>query len=429
MEVCKELEALSKEFNKRGYKLYIVGGYTRDNLLQIKNDDIDICSNMPVDKVIDVCKELKYSTKNINKSLGTILIKIKNIQLEYTQFRIESYKSHGEHTPNKIEFTDDLTLDCLRRDLTINSIYYDIKERQFIDPVNGMSDLKKQIIKTSQAPSITLSDDGLRILRTIRFASTYNFRIEKKTLKALKIYSPLLNKISKERILKELGQIVVADYKFNKQNQNFMKLCNNLNLRKYIFNSTLSKSPKFTKKEIVSFYNLGKDARLIGFYILVLKKYFIGYQDGKQLSFTVNNLLGINGIRESNNNAMLTEKLYRVYQNLEYEIDTLNASINYLTFSNSEREIIENFLSKNAKEILSLTIQIIKKHNLPTSVHQLDVSAQDLIDEGIDRVYISKILSTLFNQVLQMSVKNKKEDLIRLAKDIHNTFKEIKEQL
>jgi tRNA nucleotidyltransferase/poly(A) polymerase len=333
----------------------------------------------------------------------------------------------GTHTPDTVEFVNELKLDSNRRDFTINTIYYNILTEQIVNPHGGIKDLENKILKTTLSPNKTLSDDGLRVLRAVRFVSTYNLKIEKKTLKALKTFTPLLNKISKERILKELQHITIADYKYNIQNTNFLKLCNKLNLLRYIFNSTISKSKSFTKKDMLSYYNLSQNARLIGFYILVLKNYFITYLNGNQLGYSINQLLGVDGLKESNNNILLTEKIYRVYENLTFEKDTLNASINYLTFSDTEREIINNFLSKKAKCILFDNISFIKNKNIPLSIHELKVSAKDLIDSGIEKIYVSKILSTLYNQVLNMTVANVYEDLISTAKEIHNTFKKIKE--
>ena len=169
------------------------------------------------------------------------------------------------------------------------------------------------------------------------------------------------------------------------------------------------------------------DARLIGFYILVLKKYLIHYTQDNQLSYTINTILGHNGIKESNHNIFSTEKIYKIMQNLMYNVDSTNASVNYLTLSDTERNIIDNFLDKKSKTVLSDKIQFIKDNNLPTSIHGLDICAEDLIKEGIERKYISKILSTLFNQVLNISVPNKKQDLISLAKEINETFNKLKE--
>ena len=136
-------------------------------------------------------------------------------------------------------------------------------------------------------------------------------------------------------------------------------------------------------------------------------------------------LLGINGIKESNDNIKVTEKIYRILQNLNYNRDTLNASINYLTLSSAEREVIDNLCGKKGKVRLSDNISKIKDNNLPLNIHQLDISAQDLIEIGIEQKYISKILSTLYNQVLNMSVPNIKDDLKNIAKEINETFTKI----
>jgi hypothetical protein len=100
----------------------------------------------------------------------------------------------------------------------------------------------------------------------------------------------------------------------------------------------------------------------------------------------------------------------------------LNASINYLTLSDSERQIIDVFLDKKSKASLSDKISYVKNNNLPTSIHQLDITAQDLIDAGIKRMYISKILSTLYNQVLNMCVENTNSALKELPLQIHEKF-------
>ena len=140
-------------------------------------------------------------------------------------------------------------------------------------------------------------------------------------------------------------------------------------------------------------------------------------------------MLGPNGIKESNDNIKTTEKLYRIIQNLNFNNDILNATINYLTLSNTEREIVDHFIHKKAKEQLSANISIIKDNNLPLGVHQLPITAEELIELGIERKYISKILSTLYNQVLSMKVKNTNEDLKKLAKEINDTFISINNQL
>ena len=136
-------------------------------------------------------------------------------------------------------------------------------------------------------------------------------------------------------------------------------------------------------------------------------------------------LLGSDGIKESNSTIKLTEKIYTIFQNLQHNKDTLNASINYLTLSDSEREIIDCYLDKNAKCILSDNISFVKNKNLPLNIRELDITPQDLIAEDIEEKFIGKILSTLYNQVIEMKVLNNKDDLIKLAKEIDNNFKQL----
>jgi len=422
MEIREELKELANLIKKSGHTLYIVGGFVRDSILGLKTDDIDISSSMPHKQVEKVCKDNRFTAKTINKNLGTLQIIKNGLKLEYTQFRKESYSTPACHTPDHIEFVDDIQTDHKRRDLTINALYYDILSDKVIDLGYGMSDIKQGIIRTVNIPSVTLRDDGLRILRVIRFASTLNFKLESKTAKSLYKNKVNLNFISKERIQKEISQIVIADQKYNRANTLGLSLICKYGMLPYIFNSRLKSMKKITRKDIKDFYTLSSDSRLIGLYFLILKKYLKVYTRDQHLMFSCNMLFGLDGMKESKTNIAITEKLYRIYQNLTYEMDPITATINYLTLSNAEREIIDLHLHKKHKVALSDNISAIKRNNLPLSVHELPIKANDLIDAGIDNKYIGKILSSLYNQVLSMTVKNSKEDLITRAKEINETF-------
>ena len=184
MKISKTLQKLAKEFEKKNCHLYIVGGFVRDSLLGYNPQDIDITSSMRIEDVEKICQKLKFKCKIINKHLGTLLISAPKEKYEYTTFRKESY-ARGMHSPDKVEFVDDIKLDALRRDFTINALYYDIANDEIIDLLGGKKDLEQGIIRTCNDPMITLKDDGLRILRCIRFASTYNFKLTKKLIRDL----------------------------------------------------------------------------------------------------------------------------------------------------------------------------------------------------------------------------------------------------
>ena len=118
MKVDSILKKLAKEIKKANHTLYIVGGYVRDNLLEVNSTDIDITSSLDTDTLCELCEKLNLKTTLINKTLGTVQIKNKDCIYEYTRFRSESY-SHGNHTPDKVEFIDDITIDAKRRDFKI----------------------------------------------------------------------------------------------------------------------------------------------------------------------------------------------------------------------------------------------------------------------------------------------------------------------
>lgn len=425
MKVSSNLKKLAKEFEKRNHHLYFVGGFVRDSLLGYNASDIDITSDVKIDEVESIAQTLNFDCKIINKHLGTILISTPKENYEYTCFRIESYPS-GVHSPNSVEFVDDINLDMLRRDFSINAIYYDIHNNQIIDLCNGQKDLALGIIRTVNTPMITLKDDGVRILRAIRFASTLNYKIDKKTKRALKFYRENLINISKERILKEIKLGVVADLKYGIANTQFWDNIIELNLLPLIFNHSLHRMRKINKKEILNFYTRSESARLTDFYFIVLKNYITKYTKHAQLSFAINMLLGMDGIKESTATIRLLEKLFLIYENIEYNIDALNASINYLGLTAENKDIIASHLSPKAMERLNSNILLVEGRNLPTSIEQLKISAKDMISQGIEPRYISTILSTLYNQVIELKVNNKKSDLLNLALDINKTFANLK---
>lgn len=378
---------------------------------------------MPIEEAEKIAKGLKFDCKVINKTLGTLLISTKKEKFEYTRFRKDSY-SNG-HTPKSVQFVDDINVDALRRDLTINAIYYDIQNGQIIDILGGEKDLQKGIIRTANSPLITLKDDGLRILRTIRFASTFNFKIDKKTKLSLHYFKENLINISKERILNELKLCVQADLKFGIENTIFWDNINKLHLLPLIFNRMLAKVKKVDKKSINNFYSQPADLRLLDFYFIVLKKYLQSHNSHHQLSFAINSLFGLDGIKESTATIRLIEKLYLIFQNIEYNKDSLNASINFLSLTEPNKKLIKSHLSNKGLKILNSNIALVEGKNLPTDIGQLKISAKDIIAKGIEPRYASTILGTLYNQVLQLKVQNIKEDLINLALDIHKTFSNI----
>lgn len=243
INVSEEVEKLSEIFSKNNEKLYIVGGYIRDSIMEkfsMEHNDLDLCSSAKPEKIEKMLKDTEFTIDNTNAKYGTTIIFGKK-RYEHTTFRRENYNLNGEHNPTGVEFIKDLKTDSLRRDFTINSIYFDIERRELVDPAGGIEDIKNKKIRCTNNPRRAFREDGERILRLVRFACTFNFDIEEKVIiEALENGSSIIN-LSKDRIRKELNKMLVCDtfYPNNKESEyahaKCMIMLAQLDLWKYIF--------------------------------------------------------------------------------------------------------------------------------------------------------------------------------------------------
>lgn len=211
--ISQELVELAQIFKKNKEKLYIVGGFVRNKILNVPDEynlDIDICSSALPEKVMKMLEKTDFESAYMNKETGVIEIK-KNIRFEHATFRKEKYEFSGVHIPNNVEFIKDLNQDALRRDFRCNAVYYDILEEEIVDPLNGFADINDRIIQTTADAETVFKDDGERILRMVRFASQLGFEIEKNTFKQATKNVSKLKFISKTRIREEFARIVLAD--------------------------------------------------------------------------------------------------------------------------------------------------------------------------------------------------------------------------
>lgn len=198
-----------KIINSRGYVSYIVGGFVRDNIMKIESHDIDINTNATPKELKEIFTNVKFP-KNMNdeNSYGSVSIIYKNILFEVTTFREELEYLDNRH-PSSIHYINDLETDLKRRDFTINAICMDYKGN-ILDPLNGKCDLKKKIIKTITNPYKSFTDDALRILRAVRFATILDFSLDKELIEAIKVTKKYLKNISYDRKKHELDKIFVS---------------------------------------------------------------------------------------------------------------------------------------------------------------------------------------------------------------------------
>jgi poly(A) polymerase len=189
---------------------YAIGGFVRDIFLERESKDIDIVT---LGKGIDLAEELhkqlgEESHLATFKNFGTAQVKYKEFEIEFVGARKESYNRNSR---KPIVEDGSLEDDQNRRDFTINALAIGVAENNFgklLDPFNGMDDLQKQIIRTPLNPEITYSDDPLRMMRAIRFATQLHFTIEEKSLSAISENKERIQIVSKERISDELNKII-----------------------------------------------------------------------------------------------------------------------------------------------------------------------------------------------------------------------------
>ena len=209
---------ISEAADRLGLECYVVGGYVRDIFLERPSNDIDV---VVVGSGIALAEELKRTLGHkahlsVFKNFGTAQVKFRQkgveYEVEFVGARKESY-SHDSRKP----IVEDGTLedDQNRRDFTINAMAICLNKERFgelVDPFNGLADLEDGIIATPLEPEVTFSDDPLRMMRCIRFATQLNFQIEEETFDALQRMADRIKIVSGERIKDELNKIILAPH-------------------------------------------------------------------------------------------------------------------------------------------------------------------------------------------------------------------------
>ena len=204
---------ISKASNQLQIESYVIGGFVRDFFLKRGTaKDIDVVAvGSGIELALKVSQLLPNKPKvQVFKTYGTAMLRYKDVEIEFVGARKESYTVESRN-PEVSEGT--LQDDQNRRDFTINALALSLNEENFgelLDPFNGIEDLENKIIKTPLNPDITYSDDPLRMMRAIRFATQLNFTIEEKSLLSISENTDRLNIITKERIVDELNKIMLS---------------------------------------------------------------------------------------------------------------------------------------------------------------------------------------------------------------------------
>jgi len=187
------------------HPMFLVGGFVRDSVMGKISTDYDVCSALAPSQLIMLLGS-NAKTKLVSAKLGTLNIMLGGAVIEHTTFRSELYLPQGKHTPIDCAFVSSVEQDAERRDFTINAIYANAQTGELTDLFGGVADLKRKLVRSVQAPSKTILDDPLRILRMARFAACFGFAIDKATTLGASSNAYRLKAITKTRIWDEVSK-------------------------------------------------------------------------------------------------------------------------------------------------------------------------------------------------------------------------------
>ncbi|MDD2697098.1 MAG: HD domain-containing protein [Candidatus Pacebacteria bacterium] len=234
MTIPKEVKVIIQKLEKKGYEAHIVGGCVRDFLRGVEPEDWDVATSAKPEEIKKIFPKSFYENKFLTVTVQAKSKDPKLKEIEITTFRSEAKYTDKRH-PDEIKFAKTLEEDLARRDFTINAMAIDLGSKKddlrIIDPFSGQQDLKNKTIGAVGNPQERFSEDALRMMRAVRFASTLgkDWEIEPETAKAIKNNAPSLKAISKERIREELIKIIMAE-----RAADGIELLRKLGLLKYI---------------------------------------------------------------------------------------------------------------------------------------------------------------------------------------------------
>ncbi|MEG0900144.1 MAG: HD domain-containing protein [Oscillospiraceae bacterium] len=441
INIPNSVSSIISSLEKNGFEAYIVGGCVRDSLLGLEPNDWDICTNAKPEQV-KLCFSDNVKIIETGIKHGTVTVIIEHQPYEVTTYRVDGDYSDNRH-PNEVKFVSNIKEDLSRRDFTINAMAYS-SSTGLIDYFNGRNDLDKKLISCVGNSDKRFVEDALRIMRALRFASTYGFVIANSTQISLKQNKELLTNISAERINIELCKLLCgkgAEYILSNYAEilcvfipeikdiiNFQQHnpYHNLDVWQHTIKSIVSIPQEVVLRLTMLFHDIGKplsyksDEQGIGhFYCHAQYSSDIATKILKRLKFDNDTILQVNKLILYHDadiqpqNSHIKHWLNKIgEQSLRQLIQVKQADIMAQNI-----EYRDSRLAK-LKEVTNCIDYVIEQQQC-FSLNDLAVNGNDLIDAGVPQgLQIGIILNKLMDKVIDEQVVNEKSELLKLISNI-----------
>lgn len=390
-----------------GHEAYVVGGCVRDSIMGRKPHDWDICTSAKPEQVIEIFNHYKVIPTGLKHGTVTIM---KNDKLyEITTYRVDGEYDDARH-PKDVTFTTSLEEDLSRRDFTMNALAYN-NNNDLVDLFGGVNDIKNGVVRCVGNPRERFSEDALRIMRALRFATRFGFKIEENTFASMKEKKSLLSKISAERINSELTQIIMCEaedvarilYKaedilfelFPALQENDGSYINNIlhsNKIKSVRLALLFDFPEEQLKDILT--NLRYDNETISS-VLNTRKY------GQQI------------LKYDSEKYTIEYFLKRIMHDIGYE-DTQKALFYCIAYSRAKSNEKQELLFTN----MLYVVMVINDRNECYKLSQLAVNGNDIKHFGYKGQQIGTVLNYLLDMVMKGILENNKPTLLKRVEEL-----------
>ena len=409
----KNVDKIFRLFDSYGYECYLVGGCVRDLIMCIEPHDYDFCTNATPEVMKEIFKSSGYEYYTMGEKYGTITIRINSDMFECTTYRLDSEYSDGRR-PDKVTFSNNLKDDVTRRDFTVNAMAMD-SEYNLYDYFGGEEDLSNCVIKCVGNPAERFKEDGLRILRAVRFALCLNFGIDEATYIQCCMQISNMNNVSMERVRDELYKIIFcADCpyllfgKYRFVFRQIVAMCN-LNPNTFCYDTAYGMLCRYSSveqetRDIVVFFAsiLHGEDRTACEYFLKSLKVTNNLYDGVMMLHTY---------RDINVPKNVYDMRYLFVTVGANPVDIMLLQIYFELYKPIEDIIyVDNFIDRYMEDCIN---------HIPFTVGELEVNGEDMMNIGYEGKQIGEALSNILHATIRDVIPNEKEAQIQWAKNIY----------